>query len=148
MLKTSLIYGCLLAAGALGLQWVQLQYLVRVHPAEIYLALIAAAFLGLGIWVGARLGRRPPVAFEANTRVQASLGIRGRELEVLQLLAAGRSNLEKVIAETQQFARRYANPFFRMPITFLEMFPVGVIISLISAAVLRNSRVLPARQLD
>jgi hypothetical protein len=32
-----------------------------------------------------------------------------------------------------------------MAITFIEIFPVGVLISLISAAVLRNSRVLPAR---
>ena len=29
--------------------------------------------------------------------------------------------------------------------TFIEMFPVGVLISLISAALLRNSRFLPAR---
>jgi hypothetical protein len=39
----------------------------------------------------------------------------------------------------------YSNPLYRLPITFVEMFPVGVLISLISAAVLRNSRVLPAR---
>jgi hypothetical protein len=39
----------------------------------------------------------------------------------------------------------YANPVFRLPITFVEMFPIGVLISLISAAVLRNSRFLPAR---
>ncbi len=29
--------------------------------------------------------------------------------------------------------------------TFMEIFPVGLLISLISAAVLRNPRVLPAR---
>ena len=39
----------------------------------------------------------------------------------------------------------YANPLFRLPITFVEMFPIGVLISLVSAAVLRNSRFLPAR---
>ena len=32
-----------------------------------------------------------------------------------------------------------------MPMTFIEMFPVGLLISLITAAILRNSRVLPAR---
>jgi DNA-binding NarL/FixJ family response regulator len=96
MLRTILIYGALLAAGAFGLQWLQYQYLVRIYPAEVYLVLIALAFMGLGIWVGARLFRRaqPPVAFETNTRVQETLGISGRELEVLQLLAAGRSNKE------------------------------------------------------
>jgi DNA-binding NarL/FixJ family response regulator len=95
MLKTVVVYGASLAVGALGLQWLQYQYLVRAHPAEIYLALVAAAFLGLGIWVGARLFHRPPAApFEANLRAQASLGISERELQVLELLAAGRSNKE------------------------------------------------------
>lgn len=39
----------------------------------------------------------------------------------------------------------YANPLIRMAITFVEMFPIGVVISLISAALLRNSRFLPAK---
>jgi hypothetical protein len=39
----------------------------------------------------------------------------------------------------------YGNPLYRIPITFIEMFPVGLLVSLISAAVLRNSRILRAR---
>ena len=95
MLRTILIYGALLAVGAVGLQWLQYRYLVRAYPLEAYLALIALAFLGLGVWVGARLFRRqPPAPFEANTRALETLGISERELEVLELLAAGRSNKE------------------------------------------------------
>lgn len=95
MLRTILIYGALLAAGAFGLQWLQYRYLVRAYPLEVYLALIAVAFMGLGLWVGARLFRRPqPAPFETNTRAQETLGISERELEVLELLAAGRSNKE------------------------------------------------------
>jgi DNA-binding CsgD family transcriptional regulator len=96
MLRTILIYGALLAAGSVGLQWLQYQYLVRAHPGEAWLALIAIAFLGLGVWVGARLFRHPPAAatFETNTRAIESLGISSRELEVLALLAAGQSNKE------------------------------------------------------
>jgi DNA-binding CsgD family transcriptional regulator len=45
--------------------------------------------------VGAKLFRRAPAApFVANARAQETLGISGRELEVLQLLAAGQSNKE------------------------------------------------------
>jgi hypothetical protein len=55
------------------------------------------------------------------------------------------AELEKVVADAEAFAKSYANPLYRMPLTFIEIFPVGVLISLISAAVLRNSRVLPAR---
>ena len=40
----------------------------------------------------------------------------------------------------------YANPLYRLPITFVEIFPIGVLISLISAVLLRNSRFLPARR--
>jgi DNA-binding CsgD family transcriptional regulator len=95
MLRTILIYGALLAAGSVGLQWLQYQYLVRAHPGEAWLALIAIAFLGLGVWIGARLFRHPPpAAFETNTRAIESLGISTRELEVLALLAAGQSNKE------------------------------------------------------
>jgi ATP/maltotriose-dependent transcriptional regulator MalT len=52
--------------------------------------------MALGMWVGAKLFRRspPPAAFEANVKAQQSLGISERELEVLELLAAGRSNKE------------------------------------------------------
>ena len=95
MLRTILIYGVLLAAGAFGLQWLEYQYIVRTHPTETYLLLLALAFMGLGVWAGARLFRRPPPApFEPNTRARESLGVSERELEVLQLLAAGRSNKE------------------------------------------------------
>lgn len=55
--------------------------------------------------------------------------------------------LEAFIAEQQRMAADYkANVPFRLGITFLEIFPVGLIISLISALLLRNSRFLPARR--
>jgi DNA-binding CsgD family transcriptional regulator len=95
MWRTILVYGAILAAGTVGLQWLQFQFLVRSHPAEIYLALVALGFMGLGVWVGARLFRRaPPAPFQTNTRVRETLGISERELQVLELLAAGRSNKE------------------------------------------------------
>ena len=39
----------------------------------------------------------------------------------------------------------YANWWFRMPVTFTEIFPVGVLVSLVSAAILHNPNVLPRR---
>lgn len=93
MLRTILVYGAILAGGSFGLQWLQYRFLVRAYPGEAYIALVALAFLGVGVWVGARLFRAAPAtAFETNTRVQQTLGISGRELQVLQLLAAGQSN--------------------------------------------------------
>jgi DNA-binding CsgD family transcriptional regulator len=95
MLRTVLVYGAILAVGSLALQWLQYHLLVHTYPGEVYGVLIALTFLALGLWAGARLfGRAPHAPFEANTRVQKSLGISERELQVLQLLAAGRSNKE------------------------------------------------------
>ena len=96
MLKTALIYGIALAAGAVLLQWLEYQVWARAHPGTLYVALIAATFMGLGIWVGRRLFRREPRTggFTPNERAQSSLGITERERQVLQLLAEGRSNKE------------------------------------------------------
>ena len=49
------------------------------------------------------------------------------------------------IAQLETMKTNYANPLFRVPMTFLEIFPVGLIVAVISAAVLRFPRVLPAR---
>jgi DNA-binding CsgD family transcriptional regulator len=94
MVRTILLYGLALALAAAALQWLEYQVWARAHADEIYLVLIAAAFLALGVWVGARLFRAaPPVGgFEPNLKAQAALGISEREFEVLGLLAAGRSN--------------------------------------------------------
>lgn len=96
MLKTVLVYGFALAAGAVLLQWLEYQIWVRTHAGTIYVALIAAAFLVLGIWIGRRLFRSEPRTshFTPNVRAQSSLGITEREGQVLQLLADGRSNKE------------------------------------------------------
>jgi hypothetical protein len=55
------------------------------------------------------------------------------------------AEIAAVAAQMAEFKAQYANPWFRMPVTFVEIFPVGVLISLISAALLRNSRFLPSR---
>ena len=60
--------------------------------------------------------------------------------------AAGASvaELAKLSAEMAAFRVQYADPLFRMPMTFAEIAPVGLIVALISAAILRNSRAFPA----
>jgi DNA-binding NarL/FixJ family response regulator len=96
MWKRAAVYGVLLAAGTLGLQWLDYERLARSHSGDIYVFLIAVAFLALGIYIGARVlgGVQKPPPFDGNPRAQAALAISPRELEVLQRLAAGRSNKE------------------------------------------------------
>ena len=66
-------------------------------------------------------------------------------LEAARAKGASDAEIQQVVAQAQAFARMYANPLFRVPITFVEMFPIGVLIALVSAALLRNSRFLPVR---
>jgi DNA-binding NarL/FixJ family response regulator len=95
MWKQVALYGALLAAGTLALQWLDYERLARAHSGEIYVFLIAVAFLALGVYIGARvLGGPKPAAFDGNPQAQAALEISPRELDVLKELAAGRSNKE------------------------------------------------------
>jgi uncharacterized protein DUF4199 len=53
--------------------------------------------------------------------------------------------LNKIIADMEVMKLQYANPFYRIPMTFIEIFPVGLVVALVSAGLLRNPKVLPAR---
>jgi len=66
-------------------------------------------------------------------------------VEAARARGASSADVAAVVAEMDEFRRQYANPLFRLPMTFIEIFPVGLLVSLISAALLRNSRFLPAR---
>lgn len=93
-MKRVAIYGAVLAAGAFALQWLDYQRMARTHAADFGVALVAAVFLALGVWLGARIVRGPVVAFDGNPAARSALGISPRELTVLEQLAAGRSNKE------------------------------------------------------
>ena len=85
-------------------------FLVVEHSLEIYGALIAALFAGLGIWLGQTLTRKKPEVIIKEVQEQApvqpmgpfvadatrvsELGITARELEILGLIATGLSNRE------------------------------------------------------
>ena len=51
----------------------------------------------------------------------------------------------KAVATAEQMRRDYANPVNRVGETFMEIFPVALVIALITAALVRNPRFLPAR---
>jgi DNA-binding NarL/FixJ family response regulator len=92
------------------LKLTEYRFLVVEHSVEIYGALVAALFAGLGIWLGQTLTRKKPAVIKETiikevpvpvtgpfvvdeTRV-SQLGITARELEILGLIANGLSNRE------------------------------------------------------
>jgi hypothetical protein len=79
MVRTILIYGAMLALGTFALEWLQYRFLIQTHAAEAYVALVAAGFLGLGVWLGAKLFRRSRAEpFARSSQAQSTLGISGR----------------------------------------------------------------------
>ena len=108
MKKAVLLYG--LCAGLLvaALRFVEYRFLVVDYSIEIYGALVAALFAGVGIWLGLTLTRRKDVVvirevavpvpagapFVVNAAKVDELTITPRELEILQLIANGMSNRE------------------------------------------------------
>jgi hypothetical protein len=67
-------------------------------------------------------------------------------LESMRAAGASAAALQAKTAEMRALAAHYANPLFRVPMTFVEIFPVGLVVALISAAALRNPRLLPAHR--
>jgi hypothetical protein len=63
------------------------------------------------------------------------------------LQAQGKSAAEiaREMAGYEWMRANYPNPLIRIPLTFTEIFPIGLIAALVSAALLRNPRLLPAR---
>jgi hypothetical protein len=103
---------------------------------------------GLGLGISFFAGVLYVLSWEAACAI-AHLDFAGSYAKAMiaQQQAKGVSveSLAKFTAEMEQFKIQYANPLYRWPMTFAEIFPVGVLVSLVSAALLRNSRFLPAR---
>jgi len=57
---------------------------------------------------------------------------------------APQEEIDKTLKEMTEMKEMYKNPIIRFGITMTEILPVGIVIALISAAVLRKREVLPA----
>ena len=106
MKRQVLIYGLIGGLLITVLKWTEYRFLVIEHSIEIYGALVAALFAGLGIWLGQTLTRKKPAViimvvptaaagpFATDEMRVSELGITARELEILGLIASGLSNRE------------------------------------------------------
>jgi DNA-binding NarL/FixJ family response regulator len=86
------------------LRLAEYRFLVLQHSVEIYGAIVAAIFAGLGIWLGGTITRKKPEVVVREVRVDGpfvldesrvrELQLTPRELEILGLIAQGLSNKE------------------------------------------------------
>jgi DNA-binding CsgD family transcriptional regulator len=101
-----LLYGACGGLLIVVLKLTEYRFLVIEHSVEIYGALVAALFAGLGIWLGQALTKTKPAViikevpspsggpFTADERRVRQFGITPRELEILGLISIGLSNRE------------------------------------------------------
>jgi len=86
-------------------------------------------------------------AWEATLAItKLDFGTEWAKMYLAQAKAKGlpEAELAKLAAEMDEFKRNYANPLFRFPMTMVEILPVGLLVSLVSAGLLRNPRFMPA----
>jgi hypothetical protein len=65
-------------------------------------------------------------------------------LEDQKAAGASQEELAASAKEMESMREIYADPFLRLPMTFVEIFPAGLLISLIAAFVMRNKKSLAA----
>ena len=102
---------------------------------------------GMGLGIAAAAGIAYVVGWEAYLAMtdyafmdEYIAGIvRAREAE-----GVSGSAMAAEMAKLESMRVSYANPLFRIPMTFLEIFPVGLLVALVSALLLRNPKLLPA----
>ena len=101
--KEPISFGVSLALLFFLLRWMEIRFLVFSHQYEIYVGLIAILFTALGIWIAGKLTNPKTIViekqvdnlqFEINENEIQTRKISKRELEVLLLIAAGKSNQE------------------------------------------------------
>ena len=104
---------------------------------------------GLGLGISVVAGVFYVIAWESAVAFTGlDFGTDYAKIMIEQKRAEGVSGeaLAKFIAEMEQFKVQYANPLWRLPMVFAEIFPIGVLVSAVSAGLLRNSRFLSARR--
>ena len=60
------------------------------------------------------------------------------ELEKLKTNGASQIEIDKQTKEMASFAKMYKNPFFNAMMTYIEILPVGLIVTLISSLILKR----------
>jgi len=103
---------------------------------------------GMGLAISLMAGIVYAVSWEVTLAVtKLDFGTEWVKMHMEQSKAKGlpEAELAKLAAEMDEFKRNYANPAYRFPMTMCEILPVGLLVSLVSAALLRNPRFMARR---
>ena len=105
---------------------------------------------GMGLAISFIAGIFYVAAWEASQAITHADFMTAYSNFVLEQARAEGKSAAEIAAMTQELAQFkviYANPLTRLPMVFAEIFPVGVLVSLVSALLLRRPNFMPARRL-
>jgi hypothetical protein len=145
--STSPLFGYLVMLAALSLIFVGVK---RYRDVELggVIKFGRAFLLGLGIAAVAA------AIYVAAWEVVMATGVGGDYIaqyvdayaREMQAGGASAAEVAAMRADMASFQEAYQNPLFRMLITLSEIAPVGLLVALVTALILRNPRVLPAQR--
>jgi hypothetical protein len=143
---TSLWFGYLVMLVALSLIFVGVK---RYRDVECGGVIRFGRALALGLGIAAVAGLIYALVWESYLQISGydfMADYTRSVLDGMRAEGAAPAAIQAKAAEMKAMAESYRNPLFRIPMTFIEIFPVGILVALISAGLLRNPRILPARR--
>ena len=143
---TSLWFGYLVMLVALSLIFVGVQ---RYRDIECGGIVKFGRAFGLGVAIAAVAGLIYALVWESYLQISGYDFMADYTKSILDGMradGAAPAAIQAKAAEMNAMAESYKSPLFRIPMTFVEIFPVGLLVALISAALLRNPKMLPAHK--
>ena len=143
---TSLWFGYLVMLVALSLIFVGVK---RYRDVECGGVIRFGRALALGLGIAAVAGLIYALVWESYLQISGydfMADYTRSVLKSMQAEGAAPAAIQAKAAEMNAMAESYKNPLFRIPMTFIEIFPVGILVALVSAGLLRNPKILPARR--
>jgi len=104
---------------------------------------------GMGVAISFIAGIFYVAAWEASqaiTGADFATAYSNYMIEQAQAKGESAAAIAKMTAELAEFKVMYADPIKRLPMIFTEIFPVGVLVSLVSAVLLQRPSFMPARR--
>ena len=98
--------------------------------------------LGLGLAISLVAALAYALMWEVSLSI---IGFDGFVAHMVAMMRDGGSSAAEIAEMREFFATSYRNPAMRIPVSMSEILPVGILVSLVAAALLRNPRFMPAR---
>jgi hypothetical protein len=142
---TSMFVGYLVMLAALSLIFVGVK---RYRDVECGGVIRFGRAFGLGLGMAVVAGLVYAIGWEVFIAISGfdfMAGYTNDMIAGMRAEGAAQAAIDAKRAEIREMAAMYENPLLRFPMIFAEIAPVGLLVALFSAALLRNPKLLPAR---